>query len=531
MLQSGSLRRVLLAFFVFNTTEWATWVAILVWAYDTGGAAAAGLIAVIQLVPATLVAPFASVIGDRMRRDHALSLGYAIQAVTMIATGVGLVAGLPRPAVYVLAACAATSIVLTRPVHNAIIPEIAETPEQLTAGNAASSTVEGASLFVGPLLAALVLGLSGPGEVFLIMGALTVGSALITRSLRLQRTFEPDESGESPVAATLAGLRELRTDSGALMLTGVVGAQFVVIGILDILTVVLGIEILDLGPSSPGLFVSAIGIGALVGAASTIVLIGRRRLAPADRAGHAGNRRSADAGRVGHPPARGLAATRRVRSRQVLRRRRRPHASATDGPTRRALPRIFGVQESLLMGGQAVGSAIAPILVHLFGPRGAFLATGALLPAIGLSFWARIRPLDAQAMLPGPGFALLQSVPMFGLLPQPTLEQLSRDLVAVDFDADAEIVRQGDEGDLFYLVAQGTVDIVKDGQVITSTGEGGYFGEIALLRDVPRTATVTAQGRGPRLHAGARAVPRGGDRVLVGPRGGPRRGAATHHRP
>lgn len=418
VLQSGSLRRVLLAFFVFNTTEWATWVAILVWAYDTGGAAAAGLIAVIQLVPATLVAPFASVIGDRMRRDHALSLGYAIQAVTMIATGVGLVAGLPRPAVYVLAACAATSIVLTRPVHNAIIPEIAETPEQLTAGNAASSTVEGASLFVGPLLAALVLGLSGPGEVFLIMGALTVGSALITRSLRLQRTFEPDESGESPVAATLAGLRELRTDSGALMLTGVVGAQFVVIGILDILTVVLGIEILDLGPSSPGLFVSAIGIGALVGAASTIVLIGRRRLAPAIALGMLATGVPLMLVALDTLPlvawlllaVSGLGKSFvDVAGRTLLQRTVRPDV----------LSRIFGVQESLLMGGQAVGSAIAPILVHLFGPRGAFLATGALLPAIGLSFWARIRPLDAQAMLPGPGFALLQSVPMFGLLPSP----------------------------------------------------------------------------------------------------------------
>jgi MFS family permease len=493
VLRSSSLRRVLLAFFVFKTTETATWIAILVWAYDTGGAAAAGLIAVIQLVPATIVAPFASVIGDRMRRDRALSLGYAIQAVTMIATGAALALEAPTGAVYVLAACAATSIVLTRPVHNAIIPEIAETPEQLTAGNASSSTVEGASLFVGPLLAALVLGLSGPGAVFLIMGTLTIGSALITRSLRLQRTFEPDESGESAVAATLAGLRELRTDSGALMLTAVVGAQFVVVGLMDILSVVLGIEILGLGQGSPGLFLSGIGIGALVGAAGTIVLVGRRRLSPAIAGGMLLTGVALTAVALVSVPAIALVlfalagagkAFVDVAGRTLLQRTVRPDV----------LSRIFGIQESLLMGGLALGSAMAPVLVHVFGPRGAFVAAGLLLPVIGLLALTRIRRLDATALQPGPGFALLQSVPMFGLLPQATLEQLSRDLVAADFAEDTLIVRQGDDGDRFYLVKTGSVDIIKDTAVIAVTTAGGYFGEIALLRDVPRIASVRARG-------------------------------------
>jgi MFS family permease len=493
VLQSRSLRRVLLAFFVFNAAETATWIAILVWAYDTGGAAAAGFIAVVQLVPATIVAPFASVIGDRMRRDRALALGYAVQAVAMLATGAALALGAPEAAVYVLATCAATSIVLTRPVHNAIIPEIAETPEQLTAGNAASSTVEGASVFVGPLAATVLLGVFGPGSVFLVMGTLSIGSALLTRSLALQRTFTHEPSDEGSVAATFAGLRLLFNDSAALLLTIVVGAQFVVIGMMDILSVVLGIDILGLGPGSPGVFISAEGVGALLGAAGTIVLVGRRRLSPAIATGMLMTGLSLMAIALVSVPAvacllfavsgAGKAFV-DVAGRTLLQ-RAVPAA---------VLSRIFGVQESLLMGGLALGSAVAPVLVHVFGPRGAFVAAGLLLPALGLLAWARIRRLDATALQPGPGFDLLQAVPMFGLLPQPTLEQLSRDLVPVDFDADAEIVRQGDEGDLFYLVAQGSVDIVKDGQVITSTGEGGYFGEIALLRDVPRTATVTARG-------------------------------------
>ncbi len=87
VVKSPPLRRLLLAYLVFNTTEWATWIAILVWAFDSGGASAAGLIAVFQLVPATLVAPFAASMGDRMRRDRALSLGYAIQAASMLTRG------------------------------------------------------------------------------------------------------------------------------------------------------------------------------------------------------------------------------------------------------------------------------------------------------------------------------------------------------------------------------------------------------------------------------------------------------------
>jgi MFS family permease len=493
VLRSASLRRVLLAFFVFNTTETATWIAILVWAYDTGGAAAAGLVAVIQLVPATVVAPFASVIGDRMRRDHALALGYGVQAVTMIATGAALALEAPTGSVYVLAACAATSIVLTRPVHNAIIPEIAETPEQLTAGNSASSTVEGASVFLGPLVASMLLGVAGPGSVFLLMGALSIGSAVLTRSLDLQRTFTHDATDESPLAATVAGLRVLRNDSAALLLTVVVGAQFVVVGLMDILSVVLGIDILQLGPGSPGIFMSAEGIGALLGAAGTIVLVGRQRLSPAIAGGMLLTGVALMTVALVSVPAVALVlfalsgagkAFVDVAGRTLLQRTVRPEV----------LSRIFGIQESLLMGSLALGSAVAPVLVHVFGPRGAFVAAGLLLPVIGLLAVTRIRRLDVTALQPGPGFYLLQAVPMFGLLPQPTLEQLSRDLVAADFDTGQEIVRQGAEGDLFYLVAQGSVDIVKDGQVVAVTTAGGYFGEIALLRDVPRTASVRARG-------------------------------------
>ena len=109
------LRRVELAFVGFNVAEWATWVSILAFAYQVGGAAATGLVAVVQLVPAALVAPLASVAGDRVRRERVLLGGYLTQAVTMGATALALLTGAPVPLVYGLAALAATSITVTRP--------------------------------------------------------------------------------------------------------------------------------------------------------------------------------------------------------------------------------------------------------------------------------------------------------------------------------------------------------------------------------------------------------------------------------
>jgi MFS family permease len=491
VLVNRSLRRALLAFFVFDCAEWSTWIAILVWAYQSGGPGAAGLIAVVQLVPATVAAPFTAVLGDRMRRDRALSLGYLVQAATMVATGVALALDAPSPLVYLAAAASATAVVMTRPVHHALVPEIAETPQELTAGNAATSTVEGAGALVGPLLAGAVIAWQGAGAVYLIMGVLSLGSALITRRLDLRRTFRVEGSAESAVAATVMGTRQLWRDRGALLLTIVVAAQFVLLGLMDILTVVLGIDVLGLGPSSPGLLVSAAGIGALLGAAATVVLVGRRRLSPAILAGMlitglplvlvAGVSLPIVAGALlavygfGKPFV-------DVAGRTLLQR-----TVPAD-----VLSRIFGVQESLIMGGTALGSALAPLLVHVFGARGAFVATGLLLPSVGLAFWLRIRRLDDEALLPGPAFGLLQLVPVFAVLPQATLERLSREMVEQQYATGDQVIRQGDTGDRFYLVASGTVEIVRDGTVVTTTGRGGYFGEIALLRDVPRTAMVRA---------------------------------------
>lgn len=242
-LRSRSLRRALVAYLVFNTTEWATWVALLVWAFGEGGATAAGLIAVAQLVPAALVAPLGSVLGDRMRRSHALAFGYALQSATLLATAAVLAVGAPFAAVAVVAACSASAITLTRPVHHAIVPDIARSPDELTAGNSASTTVEGAAGFLGPALSGVMLAAWGPASVFAVMGVLSAGSAILTVGLVVRGTAV--RSGRERLLASAArGVREISGDAGAALLVAMVAAQYVVVGFLDILAVVLALEVL-----------------------------------------------------------------------------------------------------------------------------------------------------------------------------------------------------------------------------------------------------------------------------------------------
>ena len=200
---NASLRRVLAAFFLFSTQEYAIWVAITIYAYDQGGAGEAGAVLVAQLLPASLFAPVAATFGDRVRRDRALCAGYLIQAGACGLLAVAMGSG-PPTFVYAVAIVASCTVTLTRPVHNAILPELAETPAQLTAANASSSMVEGLGVLVGPGTVALVLGPIGLPGVVLIMAVATLAAAVCATRLRLYRDAAP----ATPVEATPSIIRD-----------------------------------------------------------------------------------------------------------------------------------------------------------------------------------------------------------------------------------------------------------------------------------------------------------------------------------
>jgi MFS family permease len=485
------MRRALIAFTLFRTAEMATWVALLVWAFDRGGATATGLIAVIQLIPATLVAPLGSALADRMSRPVALRLGYGVQAVTNLATAGVLFLDADFWVVALAAGAAASAMTLTRPVHHALLPEIARTPDELIAGNTASTAAEGVADFVGPALAGAMLVVTSAAWVFVAAGVAGLVGVAVTRGVVVVQSAARTEDG-SYWADAFEGMRVIVREPAAGILTVMVTGQFVLLGLLDILAVVLALELLGTGPAGPGLLTSALGVGALIGAGVAVTLIGRRRLTPAVALGVLVTSLpiAIVAGVSSFPAALLLLATCGagkayfdVAARTLLQR----------SVPARVLARIFGVQEALLMGGTALGAAAVPVLVAVLGPTGAFVAAGVLLPVIGLLGWSRMRRLDAVAAVPGPTLDLLRGIPMFAVLPQPQLEQLAAAAEPLTPVASGvTVIAQGEPGDRYFVIVRGTAEVTRDGQVLATIGPGEGFGEIALLRDVPRTASVRA---------------------------------------
>jgi hypothetical protein len=150
------------------------------------------------------------------------------------------------------------------------------------------------------------------------------------------------------------------------------------------------------------------------------------------------------------------------------------------------LGRALGALQGLLRATLGIGALIAPGLVALVGPEWALVVTGAVLPALTLLTRPRLRAIDREASAPE-ATELLRRVSLLASLPEPVLERLAREATPVQVAAGVPIVREGEVGDRFYVIRSGTVSILG-----RTFGPGEGFGEIALLRDVPRTATASA---------------------------------------
>jgi hypothetical protein len=419
-----------------------------------------------------------------------LTVSYAAQAVTMAATATVLYADASPLLVYALGASAATAVTLTRPAQSALVPGLARSPEVLTAANVVSSWIESAGIFLAPAAVGLLLGVSGPATAFAVMAALVAIGGALTLGLP-----GPAASAEtaSPIDEAVAGFRLVAREPSTRMLVGLLGAQFVVLGALDVLYVVLALGVLDLGESGAGYLNAAYGLGGVLGIAVTAAVVGRARLAPPLLAGVAVWSLSlwvlgAWATTISAFVLLAAAGTGRslvdVSGRTLLQR---------TAPTE-LLSRVFGVLEGLAMAGLALGSILVPLLVALGGVSAALITVGALLPAVALIAGRGLLAIDREATVPVTEISLLRSSPTFSLLRPPELERIARGLTPMAVGAGEAFIREGERGERAYLVADGTLDVSVEGPTLAELGRGDLVGEIALLRGGTRTATVVARG-------------------------------------
>ena len=494
VLRDRQLRRAEAGYLGFVLVENSTWVAILVFAFERGGVAEAGVVAFIQLVPAALIAPLAGFAGDRYRRDRVVTLGYGAQAVAAGATAFAIAAEAPAPIVYAAAAALAGVVTFSRPGMGALLPSITETPEQLTAANVAAGIVESVGLFAGPAIAGVMLSRGGPAQVFVAAAAIATFSTLMASTVQLRERHDHDDdiSIGTVGAETAAGLRFLRRHPGPLALVGLFAATSVVIGATDVVFVAVAIELLDGDGGTAGFLTAASGAGAIVGAGAAVVLIGRRRMTPAIIVGALLQSVPLGLLAVGGalPVAIALIAVTGVgvSISQIGGQTLLQGVTPDD-----VMARVFGLMEGMRMAALALGSIGVPVLVAVVGLRPAIVAIAFVVPAALAVRSKLVMDLDRQRPEPDPDVLdLLRSIPIFAPLPAYTLEQLTANLRRVEPSAGDRIVVEGDPGDEMYVVAEGSARVFRDALQIDTNEAGDYFGEIALLRDAPRNATVVA---------------------------------------
>jgi len=487
--RNENIRRVELAWGAAIGAEWAHFVALGVYAYEQGGASAVGLAGLVRLLPAAAVAPFAASLGDRFRRERLLLAMSLLGAAALGGSAAAAFAG-ERVLVFAFAAFVGLSSTLIRPALQALLPSLAKTPEELIASNGATSTIESVGTLVGPLVAGVLVAVASTGVVFVVgSAALFVAAALLARvTVEGRITFTASRDDASPRRMAVAGFRAVKNEPNARLVVALVTAQAFVRGCLNVLIVVAVFRVLHGSAADVGYLTAAIGVGGLLGAIGAMTLGGRRLAVPFGLA----------LVFWGLPIA--LMAPRPYFAAAVVLLAIVGAANSVEDVAvftllQRIVPdelltRVLGLLWGLAMGAVAIGSIVAPAVVAAVGPRVALILVGSILPVLTIAVYRRLVEID-QTVAPAPELDLLEDVPMFSPLSIAAKERMAASLVRVFVPSGEVVIRAGDAGDRFYIVDDGEFDIDAGGSHSTAH-RADYFGEIALLRDVPRTASVAA---------------------------------------
>lgn len=482
--------------------QWALFVGALVYAFDRDGSRATGLASIALLVPIALVAPTAGKSAHLRRPDRVRLWAYATQALGV--GGAAVAAFVDAPVAVVVAGCAVTTAAFTflPPACAVLLPSLVRSARELTVANVWIGSCESVSMLGGSLLAALLLGVHGPALVLAACATLNLFSTLLTgldRGIRAAAPIaRPDDDDVGAVRMVVRSIIGLRDRPGATGVLAVAGGQYVLVGALDLIMVVLAIDRLGLGDSGPGLLSTSVGIGALLCAVTSTLLVRRDRLAPllvgalgcvVVAALVLGVVPTVATALMLLPVAGFSRSLLDLTSRMLLQRATPPQSLAA----------VFGAIELFSGLGMLLGSVVSQVLIAVSGVEAALIGLSALFALLLVVTFRSLRIADDGADIPLVAISLLRRIPAFAVLPPLEMETVARAATEIAVEAGEVVMKEGELGDRYYAVADGEFEVSIDGKYVRTAGRGSGFGEIALLANVPRTATITARRDGSLL--------------------------------
>jgi CRP-like cAMP-binding protein len=486
------LRRVELSWGISKAALWGWVVTMNAIVVTLGGPWAVGVLVAVHIIPAALANPVLSVLAERWGSLRGLAIFGWVRAAALGATAVVLFVDGPLWALLAISVLEGLGSEPQDAVHFRALPWLARSADELTAANGLSEVLRMGGILVGPAVAMVLLRFTRPDIVITLCAATAMVSALLLRGLGDRVPPVATSEVGSTLQTLRQGLRYIVADREVLILVGVVAACGAVSAALQVYGAALSIDLLDLGTSGPSLLVALFGVGGLVGGVGSVALAGRRDLAlPVIVSGWV----------IGAPivvmglwPNRPVTFTTYALCGTGVVLVLVAGATLMQRGTALALqPAIFGINALVGHAVFGLGGFIAGGLVAAAGLSVAIVVTGCFIVVVTTVSVPSFRRFAARSNAHAREVDIARRCSIFGVLPIGPLERVAAALERVDLAPDETAIRQGEAGEHCFIVGSGRVAVVIDGMHVKEIGPGGVFGEVALLEDVPRTATVVAR--------------------------------------
>lgn len=486
-----ALRRLGLAYSLSFAVEFAIWLALLIFGYAHAGPTGALVMVMVQLLPSIALAPFIGAATDRYGPANGLIVGYILQALAIGVTAVAVLVGAHILLVFLLAPFTALPLTVIRPAQAALLPATVTTPQELAAANVISGWGEGAGGLLGPAAVGALIAWHGLGLAIVVCAGASAPGAFLVARLRSSGGAPVAESALSLGSQVRASLLATWAHPTMRVLLTLRIYYYVLVGSLDFLCVILAVSVLQIGQSGAGYLNAVLGAGALGSGLVTALLLGRRNLSLVLALSILAT--SLALLILGLVPTAALAfamlaavglsgSVFDLTGRMLLQR-----AAPAD-----SLGAAFAIFEGLSDAGLLLGALLVRLSIAFGGVRAALLVPGGTGLLLLAALWRQLRAIDRRTVVPQVEIRMLRALPIFNALPALALEGIAGELEQVQVPAGTVVVHEGAPGELYYAIAAGQLEVSQQGHLLSTLSRGDGFGEIALVRGVPRTATVTA---------------------------------------